>query len=151
MGTVLEDVTSETISAEDIEQRVEDWETRVTDFYTMIDGWLPDGWQAREGQPMFMHEELMRRFCVGRKEIPTRILTGRAGNSAQLEPRALWIIGANGRIDLKKRDGPEAPIYHYLIVDMASDFETSDWQVVPAERRYDREQVTKDWLERILK
>lgn len=146
MGTVLEDVTSETISAKDIVRRVENWETRVTNFYAMIDGWLPDGWQAREGQPVFMHEELMREFGVERKEIPTRILTGRAGNSAQLEPRALWIIGTNGRIDLKKRDG-----HRYLIVDMASNFETPDWQVVPAERRYDWEPVTEDWLKRILK
>ena len=56
MGTVLEDVTGETISAKDIVRRVENWETRVTNFYAMIDGWLPDGWQAREGQPVFMHE-----------------------------------------------------------------------------------------------
>ncbi len=150
MGTVLEDVTSETLSAEDIMQRVVDWETRVTNFYTMIDGWLPDGWQACEGEPVFMHEELMRRFRIGRKEIPTRILTGRTGNSAWLKPRALWIIGVNGRIDLK-RDGPEASIHHYLIVDMASNFKPPDWQVVPAKRRYDREPVTEDWLKRILK
>lgn len=145
MGTVLEDVTSETISVEDIVRRVEDWETRVTDFYTMIDNWLPDGWQACKGQPVFMHEELMREFGVERKEIPTHILTGRAGNSAQLEPRALWIIGTNGRIDLKRDD------HRYLIVDMASNFNSPNWQVVPAEQRYDREPVTEDWLKRVLK
>ena len=147
MGTVLEDVTSETISVEDIVRRVTDWETRVTDFYIMIDGWLPDGWRACKGDPVFMHEELMREFGVEPKEIPTRILIGREDNLAKLEPRALWIIGGNGRIDLKlKQDGR-----HYLIVDMASSFSVPNWQVVPAERRDDREAVTENWLKSILK
>lgn len=147
MGTVLEDVTSETISVGHVVQRVEDWRTRVTDFYTMIDGWLPDGWQACRGEPVFMHEEMMREFGVERKEMPTHILIGPKDNLAKLEPRALWTIGGNGRIDLKlKRDG-----HHYLIVDMASNFDAPNWQVVPAERRYDREAVTEDWLKRILK
>ena len=147
MGTVLEDVTSETISVEHVAQRVEDWETRVTDFYTMIDGWLPDGWRAREGEPVFMHEGLMREFGVERKEIPTHVLIGPEDNLASLKPRALWIIGGNGRIDLKlKRDGR-----HYLIIDMASNFDAPDWQAAPAERRYDREAITENWLKRILK
>ena len=147
MGTVLEDVTSETISVEDIVRRVTDWETCVTDFYTMIDGWLPDGWRTCKGDPVFMHEELMREFGVEPKEMPTRILIGREDNLAKLEPRALWIIGGNGRIDLKlKQDGR-----HYLVVDMASSFSVPNWQVVPAERRDDREAVTENWLKSILK
>ena len=147
MGTVLEDVTSETISVEHVAQRVEDWEPRVTDFYTMIDGWLPDGWRACEGEPVFMHEGLMREFGVERKEIPTHVLIGPEDNLANLKPRALWIIGGNGRIDLKlKRDGR-----HYLIVDMASNFDAPDWQAVPAERRHDREAITENWLKHILK
>ena len=145
MGTVLEDVTSETIGAEHIARRVEDWARRVTGFYATIGDWLPDGWQAREGRPMLMHEELMRKFGIGRKEIPTLMLIGRAGNSAKLEPRGLWIIGGNGRIDLK-RDGRR-----YLIVDMASNFDAPDWQVAPAERRCDREAAAEDWLRRVLK
>lgn len=147
MGTVLEDVTSETISVEDVVRRVEDWETRVTDFYGMIDGWLPNGWRARKGEPMFMHEEMMRKFGVGPKEMPTRILIGPEDNLAKLDPRALWIIGVNGRIDLKlEQDGR-----HYLIVDMASSFNAPNWQVAPAERRDDRKAVTENWLKSILK
>ncbi len=145
MGTVLEDVTSETIDAEHIARRVEDWSQRVANFYATIGGWLPDGWQAREGKPVFMHEELMRKSGIGRKEMPTLVLVGRAENVARLEPRGLWIIGSNGRIDLK-RDGRR-----YLIVDMAENFEVPEWRVAPAERRCDREAVTDNWLRRVLR
>ena len=145
MGTVLEDVTSETIDAEHIARRVEDWAERVANLYAMIGGWLPDGWQAREGKPVWMHEELMRKFGIGRKEMPTLVLVGQADNAARLEPRGLWIIGGNGRIDLK-RDGRR-----YLMVDMAKNFEAPDWRVAPAERRCDREAVTENWLRRVLR
>ena len=62
----------------------------------------------------------------------------------KLKPDALWIIGNNGRVDVK-RDGRR-----YLIVDAAENFEEPDWQAAPAENRCDREAVTPDWLRRIL-
>ena len=145
MGTVLEDVTSETIDATHIRRRVDDWEERLGSLFAAVDGWLPDGWEARPGDPVVMDEELMRRFGVAAKRMPTLELQDRAGHLAKLVPRGLWIIGSNGRVDLK-RDGR-----HYLIVDMAENFDAPDWQAAPAERRCDREAVTEDWLRRILR
>ena len=145
MGTVLEDVTSDTIDAAHIRRRVDDWEERVHGLYAMIGNWLPDGWEARQGASVVMHEELMRKFGIGAKRIPTLMLVARAGSAARLEPRGLWIIGSNGRVDLK-RDG-----HRYLLVDMAENFEPADWQAAPAVRRCDREAVTEGWLLRALK
>ena len=144
MGTVLDDVTSETIDAAHIRRRVDDWEERLNGLYAVIGDWLPDGWEARQGTPVMMHEELMRKYGVAAKRIPTLELLGRAGEIVKVEPRGLWIIGGNGRVDLK-RDG-----HRYLIVDMAENFEQPNWQVSHAERRCDRETVTRKWLGRIL-
>lgn len=144
MGTVLEDVTSESIDAEHIRRRVDDWEERLGGLFAAIDGWLPDGWEARQGAPVVMDEALMRRFGVAAKRMPTLELQDRAGHVARLVPRGLWIIGSNGRVDLK-RDG-----CRYLIVDMAENFEVPDWQAAPADRRSSREAVSEDWLKRIL-
>ena len=63
MSTVLDDVTSETVGAEHVRRRVDDWEERVTGLYAMIGGWLPDGWEA----PVVMHEPLMSKFGVTAK------------------------------------------------------------------------------------
>ena len=145
MGTVLEDVTSETIDAPHIRRRVDDWEARLNGLFTLIGGWLPEGWQARQGAPVVMHEELMRLFGVAAKRMPTLELRDRAGSMARFVPRGLWIIGSNGRVDLK-RNGR-----HYLMVDMAENFEVPDWQAAPAERRCTREAVSEDWLRRVLR
>ena len=144
MGTVLDDVTSETVDAAHIRRRVDDWEERLHGLYATIGDWLPEGWEARRGAPVVMHERLMRKFGVAAKRMPTLELHDRAGHVAKLEPHALWIIGENGRVDLK-RDGPR-----YFLVDTAENFAQPNWEAVPLERRCDREAVTREWLRRIL-
>ena len=108
-GTVLDDVTSETIDAQHIQRRVDDWQIRVKNLYEKIGNWLLEGWEARQGTPVVMHEKLMRKFGISAKEIPTLNLLSQSGDSIKLEPRGLWIIGGNGRIDLK-HNGPA--LYH---------------------------------------
>ncbi len=112
--------------------------------YAVIEDWLPDGWEIRQGAPVVSHEPLMQKFAVTAKRIPTLELSNREGQCAQFKPRALWIIGENGRVDLK-RDG-----HFYFIVDTADNFAPPRWEVSRAERRYDREAVTGGWLRRIL-
>ena len=145
MKTVLDEVTSDAIDAKHVERRVEDWEKRLTGLYTTISEWLPDDWEARRGAPVPMHEKMMRAFGVAARQIPTLELHGRTGEVVRLKPHALWIIGNNGRVDMK-RDGR-----HYLIIDAAENFEEPDWRAAPAENRCDREPVTPDWLRRILR
>ena len=145
MNTVLDEVTSQTIDAQHVRRRVDDWEERVNGLYIMIGDWLPHGWEASRGAPVLMHEKLMRKFGVAAKRMPTLELHGRAGQVVKLEPHALWIIGNNGRIDMK-REGRR-----YLIVDAAENFEAPDWQVARDEHRCDREAVTRHWLRRILR
>ncbi len=144
MGTVLEDVTSESVDAAHIQRRVEDWEERLNRLYAEIGDWLPDGWEARPGAPVVMHEPLMRKFGMDAKPMPTLELHDRAGHVARLKPRGLWIIGENGRIDLK-HDG-----HYYYLMDTADNFEQPNWEVSRADRRCDREAVTRAWLRRIL-
>ncbi len=121
MGTVLEDATSDTIDAQHIRRRVDDWEERLNGIFSAISDWLPDGWEARRGAPVVMHEELMRKFGVAAKRMPTLDLRDRAGRQARLVPCGLRIIGSDGRVDLK-RDG-----HRCLVVDMPGNFAAPDW------------------------
>ena len=59
MSTVLDEVTSEAIDATHIRRRVDDWEERLNGLYATIGDWLPDGWVARRGAPVLMHEKLI--------------------------------------------------------------------------------------------
>ena len=144
MGNVLDDVTDDNIDANHVLRRVEDWEARVKRLYATVSEWLPEGWTARAGVPVRMHEELMRRFDVDARQIPTLLLANGSGKSAVLEPRGLWIIGANGRVDMKC--GPR----HYLIVDVAANFEAPQWQAASVEQRLDRVALTESWFKQAL-
>ena len=145
MNTALDEVTSDAIGAKHVERRVEDWEARLNGLYTRIREWLPDDWEARRGAPVRKHKKMMRKFGVEARRMPTLELHGRTGEVVKLAPEALWIIGNNGRIDVK-RDGRR-----HLIVDAADNFEEPDRQAAPAENRCDREAMLPDWLRRILR
>ena len=71
-------------------------------------------------------------------------MINQGGDIVKLEPRALWIIGGNGRVDLKR------DTQHYFIVDLAENFAAPNWQVARADHRRDSEAVTRDWLRRVL-
>ena len=144
MKNVLDEVTDEKVDARYINRRVDDWEKRVKNLYTKISEWLPDGWTTQQGELVCMHEEMMRRFKVAARQIPTLLLVNGSENRARLEPRGLWIIGANGRIDMKFGS------CHYLIVDVAGSFEAPNWQVANAEQRLDRVALTENWLKQAL-
>ena len=144
MGNVLDEVTDESVDAQHVRRRVDDWEARVNRLYATVSAWLPEGWTARAGAPVRMHEEMMRMFDVAARQIPTLVLENGSGNSAVLEPRGLWIIGANGRVDMKC--GPR----HYLIVDVAGNFEASQWQAASVEQRLDRVALTESWFSQAL-
>ena len=144
MSNVLDDVTDDTIDARHVCRRVDDWEARVKHLYATVSEWLPDGWTARAGAPVRMHEELMRRFDLTPRQIPTLLLANGSGKSAVLEPRVLWIIGANGRIDMK------CGTRHYFIVDLAGNFEAPQWQAANVEQRLDRVALTESWFKQAL-
>ena len=144
MKTVLEEVTSDAIDAEHVRRRVEDWEARLNGLYSEICGWLPEGWEARRGAPVLMHEKMMKEFGVEATPLPRLELDGGDQPAVKLIPHALWIIGNNGRVDLK-RGGRR-----YLVIDTADNFEEPHWEVSSADRRSVREPVTREWLRRIL-
>lgn len=144
MGTVLDEITSDTVEAKDIEKRVTDWERRVNSLYDTIEGWLPTGWTACRDNSVFMYEALMRKFGIRGQEIPTLELHDRGSKAVTIEPRGLWIVGANGRVDLK-HDGK-----HYIIVDSAENFQKPKWMVFGAEDRNHPVAVTKEWLQEIF-
>ena len=144
MKTVLEEVTSDAVDAEHVRRRVEDWEARLNGLYAMIGEWLPDGWEARRGVPVVMHAKMMQMFGVEAKRLPTLELHSQSGQVVKLVPDALWIIGANGRVDLKGYGD------RYIVIDTADNFEEPRWEVSRADRRSHREPVTREWLRPIL-
>ena len=143
MTTVLDDVTNESIDAAYIQRRVDDWIRRVSSLYDELSAALPEGWSTKSAT-VTMHEELMRKFKVPAASVPTLAFTHDSGATASLIPDGLWVIGANGRLDLTA-DGQR-----YLVLDFADSFTCPEWRVCTAQDRSQREPFTPEWLNRVL-
>jgi hypothetical protein len=144
MANVLQEVTEADLSPAHIERRVDDWITRIRDLYAAIESWLPDGWSAQRGRNVRMHEELMRRFGVAPRELPVLDLMKDGQRVASIEPRGLWIIGANGRLDLTR--GTD----RYVIVDEAENFAQPSWRIAPFSDRRQTQQFGREELISLL-
>ena len=142
---VLEELTEfePPIDKKYVERRVQDWQRRVQTLYGTILSWLPLGWSGTETGGVPFHEEPMQRFDVGQVVLPVLLLK-RGDDRAKLEPRGLWIIGANGRVDLVH--GAD----HFLLVDRSENFDASDWQVSSLRDRIRQRPFDQEWLAEML-
>ena len=143
MATVLDDVTDESIDADYIQRRVDDWIHRVSTLYAELSVALPEGWSTKRAA-VAMHEELMRKFNVPAASVPSLALAHESGAAATLTPRGLWVVGANGRLDLTANGK------RYLVLDSADSFTCPEWHVCAAQDRRHKEPFTPDWLNRVL-
>ena len=141
---ILDDVTDRNIDAAYLRRRVDDWARRVASLFDELTDGLPEGWEVAATITMSMHEELMRKFNVPPQALPTLALVHRSGATASLVPRALWVIGANGRLDLTCNN------QRYIVVDLADGFAPPRWQVCSAHDRRHREPFTREWLHQTL-
>jgi hypothetical protein len=123
MPNVLEEVTDQQIDRDHIMRRVDDWAARIDALYRQIGGWLPDGWTSDHSNTIRMHEELMQKYRVPPRDLPVLRLLFQGTLAGRIEPRGLWIIGENGRLDFFRGDN------HYLIVDTAENFAPPDWHI----------------------
>lgn len=137
MNDVLEEVTSETITKEHVVRRVDDWVARVNGLYDDVESWLSGSWHSDWRRTVVMDEKMMRNFDIGPREVPVLELISDEGGRASLEPRGLWIIGVNGRLDLLA--GPK----HFLIFDLAKNFSIPDWQIVDYHDRKESKKFDK--------
>jgi hypothetical protein len=128
MPRVLEETTALSIDREHVVRRVDDWVDRINALYDLISSWLPHGWTTDRTSTVRMHEELMRQHDVPARDLPVLRLTCGA-RTALIEPRGLWIIGANGRLDLFTDSR------HYIIVDAAENLWPPQWEIAPFSAR----------------
>lgn len=144
MSNVLQEVTSSEITREHVEQRVRNWTERIEELYGQLAEWLPSNWHARGSSTVQMNEQMMREFEVAPKQLRVLELRGDDGGTARVEPRGLWIVGSNGRLDMLKGE------QHFLIVDAAENFAAPDWRVSPISDRRRLDPLTPERLRSIL-
>eukprot|EP00752_Nemacystus_decipiens_P000985 g985.t1 len=112
------------LTREDVERRVDDWLNRLRDLLGVVERWAMDnGWAIESRDAVPMHEELMQHFGVAQREQPGLTLRDRAGDKLLLRPKGLWVIGANGRVDLFTKRGA------FVLIDAAEPFSAPNWRL----------------------
>jgi hypothetical protein len=139
------------VSRERVLQRLQDWRDRVHELYDQIEQVLQGTSfrPNREGKHTSV-EELPQRVGVTETEQPKidilRIVRPDYTNAAVLYPRGLWIIGANGRIDLRitpSVGGSET----YMLVDLSEPLAgRAQWIRMPIGSPFEREPFDPRWL-----
>ena len=144
MSGVLEETTSREIDKDHVVRRVDDWVGRIDRLYRQIEEWLSSGWTASRVGAVRMHEEIMQKFDVPARNLPVMELSCNGKAFARIEPRSLWIIGADGRLDMFV--GP----VHDVIIDSAENFEPADWQIAPLSDRRNLRPLNRQTLSEVL-
>lgn len=119
----LMDPLDETVlSRADVEKRVDDWLSRLDNLLVDIRAWAGrEGWTAESDAPVPMHEELMQRVGMPKRDQPALRLRNADGAELWIRPKALWVIGANGRVDLFSRHGA------FILIDLAEPLQPPHW------------------------
>lgn len=115
-----------------IEERVADWKLRINNLYTLIQEWLVDtDYKLKTGPKQTMYEPLMEEFGVLPTEVNTADIYKGKKKVLAVIPKGLWIIGANGRIDLLSGKGAS------ILVDFAKPLQQPEWKIyVSTDRRH---------------
>ncbi len=128
---VLEENLQTALTKEKVEKRVEDWKNRLLTLFAAVRDWAhANDWQADVGGGVGMHEELMQEFDMPATEQPTLRLE-RGHDYALFKPKGLWVIGANGRVDLYTSKGT------FIIVDLAERGSGPRWTIFRASQKSD--------------
>lgn len=127
---VWEATTSGIFDRARVLNRVSDWEERLATFFSQITEWIVDRptLSVDQTRTVTMSEELMRNFAVPDRELPILDVLESGEAAASFVPRALWIIGGDGRVDLITRSGTAILVYD-------ADVSPPSWKLVDRNRR----------------
>lgn len=113
------------MSKEAVDFRVKEWNERLNGLYGQIIAWLPKGYTADCNDSVIMNEEMMKKYKTPAIKLPVLKIVKGQESVLTFKPKGLWVIGANGRVDVLCSDSS------FMLVDMAEPFSGTDWRLVP--------------------
>ena len=136
----MEVVVTQPTSRAGVQERIADWSDRITALFRRIEKWAQSDSRLpgpRWSEVFQLREQPMVETNTRRRKLPT--LTFFSGKRRiAFVPSALWIIGANGRINLSV-DGES-----FILVDMGGENgRRSAWKLVSRDARKNYENFNK--------
>lgn len=129
-----------------VQKRLRDWGRRIDALFKQIERWAVDEWG--EDSVTWSKRKQLQEYPMKQVGVPARqfpVLEIQAGKrQVTFLPNCVWIIGANGRIDVVANG------HHYTLCDHAGeDGESSDWQITHPDPRIILEPFSRKVFRRI--
>lgn len=139
-------MTDKQITREDLVARVADWKSRINSLYETIEKWLSnmDGYTIKKQDTVYMHEELMQKYSIPPENLNVLDILHNDEYIATIKPIGLWIIGANGRLDIISKKGS------IILIDEADNFKKPKWTAYLPNNKKDGAPFTINFLSNIL-
>lgn len=137
------------LTKDDVERRVEDWIDRLNQLYHKIEHWHDELPLELQGEIVHKNlpqrpEPLLAQFAVEPRRVPSLSITNKNGRYVFI-PSAIWIVGANGRINVS------TPNEMLLLIDLGgfSDL-PSRWVLVESELKDEFQEFNQESFTRLM-
>jgi hypothetical protein len=130
------------ITKADVENRIKDWETRLTELFNTIETWTQgiQDIQIEHGTVVQRAEMLMRDHNISPRLLPTMwIIIGL--HRISFVPSALWVVGANGRVNINTNTR------QYALVDMGN----REWRIADLPEKSNLRTFTREIFQDIIR
>lgn len=133
------------IDKEYVEIRANNWSKKVSKLYNFVNDNLSNNdIECIADKKMVMYEELMQKFNVPKIDIPILNLRKNKTILASFKPIGLWVIGANGRIDILTKNGA------FILADMSENDEQTQWKVYSPENRKEGVDFDSNFINKLV-
>jgi hypothetical protein len=127
-----------------IKERIADWASRLSALFHNVESWIPEGWSVVRGSVVQRNEELMQKYSVAPRNMPTLSVSS-GKRRIDLVPSALWVFRADGRVNILTSS------HQYIVVDRRENKESSsDWHIVLGKRRTETVPFTQEVFIKLL-
>jgi hypothetical protein len=140
----------DSLTRDDVLSRLEEWRTRVHSLYDDIAHALAgQGFMLNREGKHTSSEPLVQAVGLSPEDQPKidilRIERSDGTTAATFLPRSPWVIGANGRIDLRvsPRGGPTRA---FILMDQSGPFSPPSWVRMPTGAPFERDRFDHSWL-----
>jgi len=157
-GNVVADTIAELndgVNRERALARLRDWRDRVDHLYDEIESGLGPAYSFDRSGKHWTQEVVFQRAGLDSTEVPPidilRIEEPTGVLRAIIQPRHLWIVGANGRLDLNVLRGAGPGRRVFQLLDLSSPMSgRSDWRLVSGAEPLEWPRFTTDRLRALL-
>jgi hypothetical protein len=139
-----------------VRARLQDWKIRVGRLYDFVEGTLGNRFTYDRTEKHRIVEHQVQRAGLGEDQVPVldilRIEHPSGSPRAKLVPRTLWVIGANGRIELRVLRA-DKKVKQYYLVDKSlplSGSEKAEWYLIDPSNVLEPHKLTERLLREVM-